>query len=136
MNLHIQKNHLCVLTYHQTDKRGWKTPGHQLYTGPGELLLKKAKVKVQKNYTKRRVSSGFGLKSSLPLTKSIYNGGSCSTKGRTCFIIGGLRFPSCFIAISAYLFSKENFNNNKTTTEMEWGGYRPYLLHMQTMNIP
>ena len=52
-------------------------------------------------HTSRRVSSGFGVKSSLPLTRSIYNGGSCSIKGRTCFIIEGLRFSNCFMAISA-----------------------------------
>lgn len=53
------------------------------------------------SHTSRRVSSGFGEKSSLPLTKSMYKGGSCSTKGRTCFIIGGLTFSSCFKVISA-----------------------------------
>jgi len=53
------------------------------------------------SHTSRRVSSGFGENSSLPLTKSMYKGGSCSTKGRTCFIMGGLTFSSCFKVISA-----------------------------------
>jgi hypothetical protein len=51
--------------------------------------------------TSRRVSSGFGMKSSRPSTKSIYNGGSCWTKGRSCLTRGGLRFSSCLMASSA-----------------------------------
>lgn len=58
--------------------------------------------------TSRRVSSGFGTKSSLPLTSSIYKGGSCSTKGRTCFMIGGLRFSKFRIVISACRHFHEN----------------------------
>lgn len=54
-------------------------------------------------HTSRRVSSGFGVKFSRPLTKSMYRGGSCSTRGRTCFIMGGLRFSNCFIVISAWI---------------------------------
>lgn len=51
--------------------------------------------------TSLRVSSGFGIKFSLPLTNSMYNGGSCSSRGRNCFIKGGLRFRNCFRVISA-----------------------------------
>lgn len=58
-------------------------------------------LKVETQFTNRWVSSGFGEKSSLPLAKSMYSGGSCSTRGRTCFKIAGLRFSNCFLVISA-----------------------------------
>jgi hypothetical protein len=61
------------------------------------------------------------MKSSRPSTKSIYSGGSCWSKGRSCLTTGGPRFSSCLIAASAccaiiimtlaYRF-KNNISNN------------------------